>query len=68
MTTVTPVVSYDCGCGFRSETWASAETHAKTTRHQLTIHGRVVVESDSSEAPAIPPRRDRRREDWDDQA
>lgn len=70
MSTVTPVVSYDCGCGFRAETWKSAEAHAQTTKHQLTIHGRVIVERDPNEPVPVPPREQRRRRDevYDDQA
>jgi hypothetical protein len=49
----TPVISYDCGCGFRAVTWKEAEAHARQTRHQLTIHGRVVVDKPLDQ-PRVP--------------
>jgi hypothetical protein len=57
VSTVTPVVSYDCGCGFRVVTWREAEAHAQQTHHQLTIHGRVVVERPDEPMVTPPPRK-----------
>ena len=61
---VTPVISYDCGCGFRSDVWKLAEAHAKEMGHSLTIHGRVIVEKDQyDDRPTLT--REKRRGDRD---
>lgn len=61
MTPITPVISYDCGCGFRADTWKLAEAHALATNHSLTIHGRVLVEK--PEVVVITPPSKRRGQD-----
>jgi hypothetical protein len=63
MTTVTPVISYDCGCGFRADSWKEAEAHARVTAHQLTIHGRVLVEKPESVVVAAEGKIRRMRRD-----
>ena len=51
MTEATLVRSFDCGCGFRCEDEQLARNHAIVMQHNVTIHGRILVEN---------PRRERR--------
>jgi hypothetical protein len=51
MTEATLVRSFDCGCGFRSDDERLAQNHAIVMQHNVTIHGRILVEN---------PRRERR--------
>jgi hypothetical protein len=37
--------TYGCGCGFYTEDERDAISHARTTGHSLTIHGRVFAEA-----------------------
>ena len=49
---VTTIVTYDCGCGFRTEDEAKARDHAKWTWHTMTVHGRILTEQPDGEGAA----------------
>jgi hypothetical protein len=46
--TVTTIVTYDCGCGYRTDDERAAVEHAGETGHTMTIHGRVLTETDGN--------------------
>lgn len=46
-------VSYNCGCGFRTENLAEAVIHSDTTNHSLTVVGTITKDQKQDKVGAF---------------
>lgn len=55
-----PVInmSFDCGCGFRTDSLTTAAHHTRETEHTMTIHGSVKPEISKDSLAFLPPSKD----------